>query len=284
MIETIIPTVGIHPDVPPEVYHSWQALSNSWMSKLNISPAHLYDLIQNGGTPASKDQDFGTAVHCKVLEPDCYEGRFAVRPEGQSGATKEGKAFKAQVGNRIVLTDKEGRWCDAIARRANANRIVREWLHQVHQTEVSLVWERDGYLCKARTDLLVPDAFVMADLKTTRSASPKGFATQVARYAYHCQAAWYLDGIQRLTGKVWNFYFIACEKSRPFLVTVHQLARDSPAYRLAVAECDRLFDLYKQCWENRAWPGYGESFTIELPDWAVNETSESEPEVEEEQW
>jgi len=286
MSDTIIPKVGLWPDVPPEVYHSWQALSNSWMSKLNISPAHLYDLMENGGTPSTKDQDFGTAVHCKVLEPAFYETRVAVRPEGQSGATKEGKAFKRQAttAHKIVLSHTEGRWCDAIACRAKANRLVRVMLDMPHQTEVSLVWERDGFLCKARADLMVPGAFVAADIKTTRSVGPKGFATQVARYRYHCQAAWYLDGIQRLTGKLWDFQFIVCEKSRPFLVTVHQLARDSPAYRLAVAECDRLFDLYKQCWEKRAWPGYGDSFTIELPDWAVNETSEPEPEVEEEQW
>ena len=271
-----VPTPGIHYGIDPAVYHGWDALSHSWMNKLRITPAHLADYMTNG-SDESEDRDgslaFGSAVHCKVLEPLEYDARFAVRPEGQSGATKEGKAFKAdaQAHGQAILAFKQGRWVDAVARRAAANNRVGEWLARNHETEVSMVWERDGYMCKCRADLMVNGLNVLADLKTTITASPAGFAAQIAKYGYHLQADWYLDGVQRLTGQVWDWHFIACEKRRPFLVSAHQLVRDSAAHVAARTENDRLFELYKKCRSTGQWPGYPDTTEIVLPEWALGE-------------
>lgn len=279
---SIIPTVGIHYGVPNETYHQWKALSHSWLNKLAVSPAHLRDLMDNGGTEPTDSMAFGSAVHCHVLEPDQYESRFAVRPDGQSGTTKEGKTFKADndAAGIETLSAKDGRWVEAIWWRAKGNRRLVEWLGRDHAVEVSLVWERDSYLCKARTDLWVPGLCVIADLKTTITASPEGFATQVARYRYDQQAAWYLDGARRLTGQMFDFWFLACEKRRPFLVSAQRLARDSDAHNRAVAECDRLFELYKACSTSGQWPGYADVDEIVLPAWAGDANqSETDDEV-----
>jgi exodeoxyribonuclease VIII len=287
----ILPSVGIHPNVPPATYHSWNALSHSWLNKLRISPAHLADLIEHGYSDddSSPTLTLGSAVHCRVLEPTEYEKRYAIRPEGQDGRSKVGKDFgtEAHAAGKTVLNCKEGRWCEAIAYRAKQNPLVHEWIQKsrdnmAKNTEVSLVWERDGHLCKARADLIVPELHIIADLKTTVTASQKGFALQVAKYHYHEQGAWYLDGLQRLTSKVWDFYFIACEKGRPFLVTAHQLVRDSPAHERAVAENDKLFELYRQCRTSRVWPGYGDSFEIVLPEWALTDDASETANVAEE--
>jgi len=277
-----VPAPGIHHNVPPETYHSWQALSHSWMGRLRQSPAHLLDLMDNGAERSSPNLNFGSAVHCLVLEPSEYPKRFAIRPDGEKGNTKAGLNFAAAARkqNMVVLSSIEGRWCEAVARRAAANSRLRDWLKRPHATEVSLVWERDGYMCKARADLLVDGIAIVADLKTTVTASPKGFASQVAKYHYHEQAAWYMDGLRRLTGRVWDFYFLACEKQRPFLVTAHQLVRDSSAWDVATTECERLFALYKQCCESRLWPGYEDVYEIELPTWAMtSDGAETEPDA-----
>jgi exodeoxyribonuclease VIII len=281
MTTRIVPTVGIHYGVPAETYHQWEALSHSWMNKLAISPAHLLDAIENGGGDSTESMAVGSAVHCRVLEPTEYQNRYAARPDGQSGVTKEGKQFKADNDAKGIetLSTKDGRLVDAIAWRAKMNRRLQEWLGRDHATEVSMVWERDGYLCKARADLWVPGLCVITDLKTTITASPMGFATQVARYRYHEQAAWYMDGARRLTNQMWDFWFVACEKRRPYLVSMQQLARESAAHLLAVAECDRLFEMYKTCRATNRWPGFEDVNEIVLPAWA------SEPqtgEVEEE--
>ncbi len=262
------PSPGIYYGVEPNVYHTWEACSNSWLAKLRQSPAHLRDLLDNGPQESTAAQQLGQAVHTIVLEPDEYLSRFAVRDEGVSGVTKAGKDFKAkwQAAGMTVLTYEDGRWCEAIARRATANRRMAEWINRAHETEVSLVWERDGYLCRARADLMVPGLNILADLKTTMVASQEGFAREIGRYHYHTQAAWYLDGIRRLTGQEWDFYFVACEKRRPFLVSCHQLVRSSPAHLLGLNECDILFERYKACMKSGQWPGYGDVFEINLPE------------------
>lgn len=272
--ELIVPTAGIHHGIAAEVYHSWNAVSHSWLNRLHQSPAHLADLIENGGIESTPDQVFGSAVHCIVLEPDEFPHRYAVRTEGVSGVTKAGKEFAAMAegAGMTILSATDGRWVEAVARRARFNARLSEWLHRKHETEVSLVWERDGYLCKARADLMVSGLNIIADLKTTTTGSAAGFARQVARFNYHAQAAWYLDGIQRLTGQVWDWWFVVAEKRRPFLVNCQAVPRDSVAHRAGVEQNDELFALYKRCNETGKWPGYEDVDEIQLPDWSIGES------------
>ena len=269
------PAPGIYYGVPAETYHSWNALSHSWLSRLRQSPAHLKDLMENGSDESSPAQDFGTAVHCAVLEYSTFDDRYAIRPEGVSGATKEGRTFKAaaEAEGKIILSAQDGRWCRAITRRALLHRRLSEWFCHDFQTEVSLSWLRDGYACRARCDLVIPALHIIADLKTTVTASPDGFARQIARYHYHTQGAWYADGMKRLTGDDWTFWIPAVEKKRPFLVSLYELAPGSTAQGMAISECDTLFDRYKQCCSSREWPGYGDTFQIELPEWALQEAA-----------
>lgn len=270
----ITPLVGIHYNVPAEEYHRWQALSSSWMSRLRNSPAHLLDLMEEGLDDSTAAQTFGTAVHCAVLEGDAFKGRYSVQPEDMNGATKAGRAFRtaAAEADQIVLSAKEGRHCAAVARRAKQNPRMVEWLARPHRVEISLCWQRDGYLCKARLDLMVPGINEFADLKTTMTASPEGFARQIARYHYHAQLAWYAEGLRALTGKEWNGFLVAAEKRRPFLVTIHRLTPGSVAHGAAIAECDELFALYKSCCESGKWPGYPDVNDIVLPEWAIETT------------
>ena len=272
------PGIGIYYNVPPEVYHSWDACSHSWLRKIGQSPAHLLDLMENGWNGSTSAQGLGSAVHCAVLEPDKFCDRYAVREDGVDGNTKAGKAFKAQAQaeNKCVLSCQDGRWCAAIARRVRENRLVKRWLRKPHETEVSLVWERDGYLCKARMDMVVRPEYTIPDLKTTITASREGFARQVAKYDYHNQAAWYVDGMTRLMPGPWAFVFIAAEKQRPFLCGCHYLSPDGEAIEIGKQKCDEAFGLYKICRANREWPGYEDAVEVELPAWAVREQDEAD--------
>lgn len=275
----IVPTVGIHHGVPPDHYHLWDALSHSWMLKLRQSPAHLRDWIEHGADEPTADMSIGSAVHCYVLEPNAFAARYAVRAEGVSGATREGRAFteQAEQQGKLVLSASDGRWIEAVGRRAKAHPRVREWLKREHETEVSLCWMREGYLCKARVDLMITGLNELIDLKTTLRGSTRGFAREVARLGYHTQAAWYLDGIQRLTGETWDWHFIVAEKRRPFLVSVQSMPRDSEAHSLAVTQNNNWFEVYKTCRESGLWPGYPDVTELVLPEWAretVEDTAE----------
>ena len=91
--------------------------------------------------------------------------------------------------------------------------------------EVSIFWVDpfSGLPCKARPDHIF-DA-VLVDLKKTRDASEHGFRNSILKYGYHRQAAFYCDGMTKLTGKRHDtFAFIAVEDVPPYRIGVYTLS------------------------------------------------------------
>lgn len=274
---------GIYLDIPAEQYHELHGFSKSWTDKLRHSPAHLLDSINGDPFESTPAQQLGTAVHCCALESDRFKREYVTGPD-VSGATKEYKTFKreAEAKGLTVLNVKESRWCHAIADRVKKHPIIQSVLRKPHWVEPSIVWDIDGYVCKCRPDLVSLEDRIIIDLKTTKDGSPVGFAREMARYHYHVQAAWYMDGLATITGEPWDaFWFIAAEKRRPFLASVYRIDRGSKAYQLGRDEYRDSFERYRSCMKTGIWQGYGdEVIDIELPEWASTDTHE--PELEEE--
>jgi exodeoxyribonuclease VIII len=113
--------------------------------------------------------------------------------------------------------------------------------------------------CKARPDWLTPDNIIV-DLKTTEDASPRGFAQSVRKYRYDVQAAFYSDGLEAATGKECEgFFFIAVEKSPPFLCAVYFLGADDLLE--AKQKYQKNLLTYRLCKESGIWSGYSEIVT-----------------------
>lgn len=109
---------------------------------------------------------------------------------------------------------------------------------------------------------------VCVDVKTAASAQPWDFQTSTAKIGYHCQAAWYLDGLIAHGVEDPAFLFIVVEKVPPYPVSVVHLDDE------AIAEGRRLnrqaIDTYARCLETGIWPGYSEDIvSIGLPPWAL---------------
>ncbi len=110
---------------------------------------------------------------------------------------------------------------------------------------------------------------LIADLKSTNDASQWAFGSSVAKYGYHEQAAFYLEGLNVLAPVERRFLFIAVEKERPFCCAIHELDDE------AISEGTRLFRKHlrqlRECKEDNLWPGYpAEISTIQLPKWAIS--------------
>src|SRR5215471_13375672 len=92
---------GIFYGLPAERYHAAPGVSNSMLKHLARSPAHLRTYLEQPPeqTPAML---FGQIVHQLLLEPD-KPWNWAVRPPGLDGRSKEGKEWKARVGDKPVL-------------------------------------------------------------------------------------------------------------------------------------------------------------------------------------
>jgi len=263
----------IHPDgihsLDFAAYKSAAGVSKSVLDKIAPpkTPAHCRWYLDNPDvgdpTPA---QVFGTIFHRACLEPDTMKGAFAVKPDGMNLATKEGKAWKAEQGDKAILSadDANGieRGVAALWAHPQTARLLRG-----AQFERSLfAKDKAGTLRKGRLDALT-EGNAIPDVKTCESAALDDFERSILKYRYHVQAAYYLDLCALLGIEKQAFVFLCVEKSPPFAVAVYSL--DADVIDLGRREYKRDLALFRQCEESGQWPGYSESIElISVPPWA----------------
>jgi exodeoxyribonuclease VIII len=245
-------------------------MSNSAMSDLKRSPWHYINRVNRAPTTAMKA---GTLAHCAVLEPGAVSSRYAIKPAGLDGRTKEGKAWAESCAGLEVITADEH--ATALAQR-NAVHGVPELaaLLATGYAETSVFWTdpATGVYCKARPDWVHPLAdgrVILLDLKTTADESPAGFGKSVANFGYHRQAAHYSDGFAIATGReVAAFVFAAVSAAPPFLAVPYML--DDSAKAAGKQQRDELLARYAACLEADDWPAYGSGVQVlSLPAWAA---------------
>ncbi|MGZ6369962.1 MAG: PD-(D/E)XK nuclease-like domain-containing protein, partial [Bdellovibrionota bacterium] len=102
------------------------------------------------------------------------------------------------------------------------------------------------------------------DFKSAEDASPEGFQRACDRYDYHRQAAWYVDGVQAITGKAPLFVFAVYETSSPFAAAFYYATPEM--LREGRTENRALLLKYAHCLKENRWPGYSEEILpIDLP-------------------
>ncbi len=250
-------SVGFHPGLPMDRYLEIDAMGSGRLEWLATSPMHYrYMLGQERVETAA--QHLGTALHTAVLEPDLFQNRYAPEPlEVAAGNVKPRatKAYKDAVadieqGGFIVLRDDAMAKVRAMAAAIRVHADVARLLKVAPEREVTMLWEREGRLCRGRADLLGNG--VMADIKTTRSL--KDFSPwAVTKLGYFRQGAWYWDGAAKLGRPIEFFYFIVVESSPPHDVAVFVLAPD--AIVCGLTDCDRLMAKLATCERTDRWPG-----------------------------
>lgn len=237
-------------------YHAAEGISKSGLDRIARSPAHF----RYGKTEETDTLRLGTAVHAAVLEPILF---------AQTYACAEGRRNKKA--EKIELTPMEWDICSGIADAISDHPTCRELLSW-GEAEESIFWHdaETLLLCRARPDWTrygdgIRSSTRLIDLKTTKDASPSGFARAVETYRYHVQAAFYLDGWRAANGGSWcdEFVFIAVEKTAPFAIGLYrlpdwQIEEGRQLYRRDLA-------VYEDCLNRDEWPGYSEDIiTLEM--------------------
>ena len=248
---------GLHPGIPMKDYLALDAIGSGRLEWLNVSPLHFkYMLDQPREETAA--QHLGTALHAAVLEPDLFQNLYAPEPlEVAAGNIKPRatKAYKDAVAELeelgfTVLRDDVMAKVRAMAIAVRGHTHARRLLERATDRELTMLWDRDGRLCRGRADLL--GRGVMADLKTTRNL--KDFSPwAISKLGYFRQAAWYWDGAAKLGRPIEHFFFIAVESSPPHDVGVFVL--DPAAIVVGLEECDRLMGRLAECERSGQWPG-----------------------------
>ena len=233
------------------------------------SPAHCRHYIDNG-RPETKALAFGSLADCYILEPLTFYEKFVVGPDVHKN-TKVWKEFVAENPDKTVIKPDELAAVIAIYNKISASPSMRLLSDGFSQTVCIWIDEPTGLLCKSRQDYLNLNISLITDLKTTQSANPKWFSKDIAKYKYHCQAAFYIDGLIKLTkDDSWSFAFFAVEKTEPFISSGFQLGDNSIEvgrlwYRKAI-------EAYAKCLETNDWPPYCESIEmIDIPKWDLEQ-------------
>ena len=279
----IIDQPGIY-DIPEDQYHRdpvpGGSLSASGAKKLlaDGGPARYRHQLDEPEAP-SEDMEFGTAAHKLVLGVGAP--LVEVKADNWRGNDAKDQAAKARAVGAIPLLTKDIKvvhaMADALGRHPTAAALLDG---ERGQPEMSAFWQDQqfGIWRRCRYDFM-PDPRragripVIADYKTCKDASPRGFPKAVADFGYYLQAAWYCDAWRAIHGTDPAFVFVAQEKTAPYLVATYQL--DAEALQIGRHDGERAMEIWRDCREAEAdgrtwaWPGYSHEIeTLALPRWS----------------
>lgn len=247
---------GIYEDMPNDVYRSktdWVSISE--LGLFSRAPAlYEYRILKGNKTPPSKAQREGTIVHEAILEPASFIENHGALPIGCDLRTKLGKDIKARLEaespkKQFLPYEDHERYvaCAELAYQRYGDVLA------LGQPEVSYFWIDDdtGMKCKARADMLFMTEKKILDLKTTQDV--EGFSESVTKWKYHRQAAFYLDGISKVTGQKWtDWEWLAVSHEEPFLMTIYEAQKED--LDLGRYEYKRMLLELKKCQEKGVYP------------------------------
>lgn len=267
---------GIYDGIAFEDYQRIDAVNWSTLKMMKKSPLH-YRHAMREQAPDTDPMRLGRATHVAALEPERF-ARSWVKWDGGRRASKEWDKFEALAVSKGcgILTEDQWDTAQAIANAATLDEHAARYLRG-GRAEVTMIWkdEATGILCKGRPDFGSAGSGALADLKTTRDASPEGFARLAWNLDYMGQASFYRDGRKALTGEAGPYAIVAVESTKPHAVQVFLMSEEM---------LDAGRDLYRGhlerlawCRKEGRWPAYADGpLELGFPRWARPNGDEEE--------
>lgn len=290
-----------------ENYAAIEGLNFSSLKYMSISP-RMFRYRLTHPEPRKRAWVLGGAIHCMVLEPDAFMGRYivldaeTVKEVAPGRGSKEGKAIVAEhpemstaamtsdeytaacvaltFPGKEALTEKQHATCVAASEAVREHRAARDLLRGgLAEESISWIDERTGFKCKGRCDYLRPDLVI--DLKSSRDPSPSKFERDALNYGYAAQVAFYHDGSRaaKRTNGDRRPCVIAVRTKDDFDVAAFELTQETLDIGRAIYR--NLIDRVAECTAAGYWPGVApELRSLNLPPWAANEIIDNEPTTE----
>lgn len=252
--------------IPAEAYHAdpceQPSLSASIANLLcNRSPAHAQAahprLNPNMRREESDKFDIGTVAHAILLQGidvvqviDAPDWRTKDAREQRDAARADGRV-PLLAG---VLDDVQA--MVAAARTQLEQHGAQPPAFMDGLPEQTLVWEEPGGVtCRARLDWLRNDLATIDDLKTTsRSASPEHYSRALFNVGGDVQAAFYIRGVQELTGETPEFRWVVVETQPPYALSV--VAPGPDILTIGRKKVEYALDTWRRCLSTGVWPAY----------------------------
>jgi len=267
---------GVYYDMPMADYLDIKALSASGVE--HLVKGGKWGFYKHCLDPARERKETdslsnGELLHTFILEPERWNREYLVGPNTEDKRKKEWQDAKkiAESTGKSLLHPNDIAWLNRCLSEIKIHPFANSALLGEGKSEVTVVWEWAGNLCKARFDRLLPKIGI--DLKTTRDASDRGFVRESWTYRYDVKAAWYLAASRAFAelGQS-HFGFVAVEIEYPSLVNVFVYEYSD----LAIAERDILqaMNLYRDGLNN-GWEREDRVIKrLELPKWAIKQREE----------
>lgn len=268
--------IGIHRNLDFGAYREIKALNQSVLKIVrDKSPFHAKLELDypSESTPAQK---VGNMVHTMVLEPEKFGDQFAIYEGTRRG--KKWDEFKEANSDKEIFIKSEIDQIQKITDGIRHNDKALNLIESAGDKELTLVWEDvdTGVLCKGRIDIYNQALSLVLDLKTSKNADKISFSRDLVKYGYDMQAAFYLDGLNHLTGEsVEHYGFIVVENCSPYQVAFYQL--DAATIELGREKYKELLFQWAHCEKSKSFPSYSNKFEIiTAPTWAFNNQSNLE--------
>ena len=249
------------------------SLSSTGARRILLSPS-LFRHEVDRPEPATDAMDIGSVAHKRILGVGSDIRIVDARDWRMKGARAHRDQCRAD--GLAVIHRGQLAGTGAMARAVRKHPLAARVLAGAVK-EVSGWWVDDetGVCCRMRIDALHPRAVV--DVKTTTAVTPDEWVrSHVARYGYHIQAAWYLDGHEAITRQRLPFLWIIVRSSPPHDVWVVDLTDvDIDLGRERAREARAL---YAECASLDDWPEAGRApgeqpdvLHLSLPGWMHRE-------------
>lgn len=227
---------GLYENIPDWKYHKGGDghLSSSQLKYALKNPGLFKAMTMDGlvkyDTAALK---FGRASHTFILENDKFEGEYMIFDDSIDMRLKKSKELKkdfeekAKKLKRTVLPLSDYEKIVSMRHSILEYKPAGDLLSEDGVAEISGYYEMEGMKLKIRPDWLTKSNKIV-DLKTSRNASLDSFGRDFKwNFNYDLSAAMYMDGMKRITGEDFEYYFIVVEKEPPFSTAVYSLSTKS---------------------------------------------------------
>lgn len=291
---------------PDFAYRKAEGVSQSELKEVLRSPAHWLARYGPDAAPTfpSNAMIIGTALHCKLLEPELFDSEFVDRStldkeltitQLKAALDDEGIEYKKTakkpdleallypegkpVDKRTSLSGDDFAIVNGMAEATRSHSIAGNWFDLGRKNyrrgnELSMYAEPSadtfGLPIKGRLDRLekTDEGWLILDLKTTDDASPSTFQKKAFSMGYHIQAAFYTDLVKKVleTDNV-EFMFCAMERRRPHGIALYRAGDDM--LELGRSQYKEALRTLAYCKEKDSFPGYdAEIQELQLPGWA----------------
>lgn len=205
-------------------YHANAADGSGDIRRMLISPALYFDAKNGIRGEVTAALLFGIASHLALLEPEVFAARCAIKPDGMSFVTKEGKKWREDhAGHHIVPA------ADAVHLHRMHARMPDEVraIFAACTKEVTVRTQINGVAVQARPDLWDMRDGRFYDLKSTLDAGD--IERAIYSHRYDVQLQFYKRVLQAETGRKASPALIFVEKRSPYRWRIIELDPDYQA-------------------------------------------------------